>query len=201
MEGTIMSDVASTGYWSGDNPFHAMSAPLSDWILEYLKSDLNKQIYDFGCGRGMYLAKLRDAGFTNLCGFEGDPPNNKVFDKILKQDLTKPIDLVEKGTVISLEVAEHIPAQFTEQYLTNIYNACEANGKFICSWAIRGQGGLGHVNELNNDEAIALITAKGFRYLEEDSVDARKNILTSENIVEGHLPWFKNTVLIFERNG
>lgn len=192
-----MSNIAATGFWDGTAPFHAMSKPLSDWIVNYLSGDKSKQIYDFGCGVGMYLAKLQSAGFTNLCGFEGDPPKNKQFENILKQDLAAPFTLPIKGTVISLEVAEHIPARYTDIYLNNIANACD--GIFISSWAIRGQGGAGHVNELNNDEAIKLITAKGFEFLEQESKDARANILTSENITTGDLPWFKNTTLIFRK--
>ncbi len=100
---------------------------------------------------------------------------------------------------MSLEVAEHIPAQFTDIYLTNIYNACMKGGIFISSWATRGQGGDGHCNELNNDEALKLITAKGFKFLQQDTEDARKNILTHQDILNGHLPWFKATTLIFKK--
>ncbi len=194
-----MSNIAPTGYWHDQNPFHAMSKPLSDWIVEYLKPFATSHIYDFGCGRGMYLSKLKDAGFTNLCGFEGSPLQNKVFDNIIKQDLTIPFTVPTTGIVISLEVAEHIPSQFTDSYLTNIYNACSNGGFFISSWAVRGQGGHGHCNELNNDEAIKLITAKGFEFLEQETEDARKNILDYQDIDNGHLPWFKGTTLIFRK--
>jgi len=194
-----MSKIANTGYWDGQNPEHALSEPLSDWIIEFLKDQKSNPIYDFGCGKGMYLAKLKNAGFTSLCGFEGDPPKNKVFDNIIKQDLTIPFTVPVQGTVISLEVAEHIPNWLTNHYLTNIYNACIQDGVFISSWAIRGQGGHGHCNELNNDEAIKLITAKGFKFLEQETAEARKNILEYQDIPNGHLPWFKGTTLIFKK--
>ncbi len=85
MDGKIMS-ISTTGYWSEDDPFHALSEPLSDWIIEYLKDQKSNPLYDFGCGKGMYLAKFDKNGFTSLCGFEGAPPKNKVFNKINKQD-------------------------------------------------------------------------------------------------------------------
>jgi SAM-dependent methyltransferase len=194
-----MSNIASTGYWDGNNPEHAMSEPLSNWIIEYLKDQKSNPIYDFGCGKGMYLAKLSKAGFTSLCGFEGDPPKNKVFENILKQDLTTPFVIPIRGNIISLEVAEHIPSHLTDIYLTNIYNACMKDGIFISSWAVRGQGGHGHCNELNNDEALKLIIAKGFKFLSQDTEAARKNISIHQDIPNGHLPWFKGTTLIFKK--
>lgn len=194
-----MTHISPTGFWDNNNPDHAMSKPLSDWIIEYLKPFSSKHIYDFGCGPGMYLERLRVNGFKHLQGFEGSPPLNKVFDNIKQQDLTLPFAVDVKGIVISLEVAEHIPAKYTNTYLNNIRNACEVGGKFICSWAVRGQGGHGHCSELNNDEAIALITSKGFNYLESDSMDARKNITEERDISGGKLPWFRDTTLIFEK--
>ena len=196
-----MTHISSTGFWSGESPFHAMSKPLANWIVEYLGNHKDKQIYDFGCGTGMYLKTLQNAGFTKLTGFEGDVPTNKEFSNIIKQDLTKPFTVAEPGTVISLEVAEHIPKQYTQAYLNNLFNACESQGKLIISWAVRGQGGHGHCHELNNDEAIALVVAKGFTYLGPDTKSARLTVDPTKNSVEnGDLPWFHNTVLIFQKN-
>jgi hypothetical protein len=60
------------------------------------------------------------------------------------------------------------------------------------SWAIRGQGGEGHFNELNNEEVIPMIETIGFKFLQEDSIMARKNI-------EDHCAYFRNTIMIFKR--
>lgn len=191
--------VASTGFWTALNPFHVISIPLCDWVINYLKDQKETHIYDFGCGTGMYLNRLKNAGFSKLCGFEGSVPKNKIFDNIVEQDLTKSFSVDTKGNVISLEVAEHIPSQFTDNYLSNIYNACMEGGTFICSWAVRGQGGEGHVNELNNEEAIRLITNKGFTYLPDETTNVRSLILDVQDFDNGHLPWFKNTTLIFKK--
>ncbi len=193
------SVIFPTGYWGGNDPPQTLSIPLSDWIIRYLDTYKTTHIYDFGCSKGMYLDRLIKAGFTNLCGYEGDPPDTKVFANIIKQDLTMPFFVASPGIVISLEVAEHIPSEFTEQYLTNIHNACMTGGIFIASWAVRGQGGHGHCNELNNDEAIKLITAKGFIFLEKDTKEAREIITDICDIEAGQLPWFKNTTLIFRK--
>ena len=135
--------IAKTGFWDAQSAhlFHGYSKPLVNWIINHLKDEKEKQLYDFGCGTGQYLKRLQDAGFTKLIGFEGDPPVQREFKDIRKHDLTTPLVLQEKGNVVSLEVAEHIPPEFEGVYLDNLANACD--GKLIVSWAI-GQGGDGH---------------------------------------------------------
>ena len=180
-----------TGYWGANvqDCMHAYSAPLANWMIEYLNKDKDKGIHDFGCGFGNYLKAFKDAGFTKLCGYEGEIPIRKVFDNIIQQDLTKPFT-VSPGNCICLEVLEHIPEKYTNQTLNNITNAC--NGKLIMSWAVRGQAGNGHVNCLNNKEVIDLIIARGFKYFEQDSLSAR-------SVIDNITPWFQNTIMIFEK--
>ena len=108
----------------------------------------------------------------------------------MQQDLTLPFELKEKGSVISLEVGEHIPKEYMDIYLDNITNFCEKT--LIISWAVRGQAGFGHVNCLNNEEVIPLIEQRGFCFRKDLSEEARK-------VVGDNTPWFKNTILIFER--
>lgn len=185
-----MKEITDTGYWNGDTAHvhHVHSPELSKWIASFLnKEDL---IYDFGCGLGHYLRDLQRAGFQRLKGFEGDLPKKRVFDNIVQQDLTLPFELKEKGSVISLEVGEHIPKEYMDIYLDNITNFCEKT--LIISWAVRGQAGFGHVNCLNNEEVIPLIEQRGFCFRKDLSEEARK-------VVGDNTPWFKNTILIFER--
>ena len=185
--------VSDTGWWSSelDHMIHVTSQELSKWICEFLKEEKDIPLRDFGCGLGIYLKNLKEFGYSGeLTGFEGDPPKNKVFDNIIKHDLTIPIELLSKGNVISLEVGEHIPAEFMSIYLDNICNAC--NHYLIVSWAIRGQGGQAHVNELDNYEIIAEFEKRGFRLMVEPTKEAR-------NIYLNEAPWFRNTLLIFMR--
>jgi hypothetical protein len=68
------------------------------------------------------------------------------------------------------------------------------------SWALRGQGGHGHVNCLNNDEAIERFTSRGMIYLEKETESARAVIDPIKNSIEDkQLPWFKNTTLVFKK--
>lgn len=189
-----MQEIADTGFWIAEmaHIHHVYCPSLGKWIVDYLIEDKDKQIYDFGCGLGNYLLDLQKAGYSNLIGFEGDPPTQKVFSNIVLQDLTKPFSLPEKGNCIFLEVAEHIPQEFESQLLNNVVSYC--NGKLIMSWAIRGQEGFGHVNCRNNDEVINMITKMGFNYLEKDSMEAR-------SIVDDTAPWFRNTLFVFDKTG
>jgi len=106
-----MNDISDTGFWEPTtaHQHHGYSPVLISWLTNYLSEYKEKQIYDFGCGQGFYLDGLQKAGFQKLQGFEGEPPTQKVFDNIVKQDLAVPFTLPQKGLCIFLEVAEHVP--------------------------------------------------------------------------------------------
>lgn len=191
MVANVWPNISNTGYWDDPHPHHTCSDALCNWIANYF-GDKDKVVYDFACGVGQYLRRLKDSGFTKLTGFEGRVPDVREFDNILQQDLTKPFDVVEKGNVVFLEAAEHIPARFEYAMLANVANACD--DKLVMSWALRNQGGHGHVNELNNDEAIERVIKHGLTYLPEETARARAVIL------DGDWPWFKNTTLVFSKN-
>lgn len=187
-----MSEISKTGYWAGETAHihHVHSEPLSKWIVNYFSQDKKKRIWDLGCGLGNYLKDLKDAGFQNCIGIEGDIPSKSVFQNILKYDITNPIRNLEKGNVICLEVLEHIPEIFMDRVLRNINHLC--NDILILSWAVRGQPGFGHVNCKDNHEVIPLIEKMGFMLLEQKTDEARK-------VIDETTPWFKNTLLIFKR--
>jgi len=190
------SKISNTGYWSGDNAHnhHVHSPKLAEWISKGLFGfgDTSKhyRIYDFGAGLGEYLKQLDKDGFTNLVGFEGDPPVQKVFDGIFQQDLTKPISeaFADKGHVILLEVGEHIPQEFENLLIDNVSRLCR--GYLVLSWAVPGQDGYGHVNCKTNEEVIEMLKEKGFLFLEGLTREARQN-------VDDNAPWFRNTLMIF----
>lgn len=187
--------ILETGYWQGEEKLHhSCCEPLCNWMIEFLKEDITKPLYDFGCGYGQYLRRFADAGFINMIGFEGatyNSPYNE-FKRIVKQDLTIPFQLPLKGNCIFLEVAEHIPAKYENIMLDNVINAC--SDKLIMSWAVRGQDGWGHINCVNNDEAIAKLTSKGMIYCAKESKLARDSISDADPN-----QWFRNTTLVFKK--
>jgi len=189
-----MEEISKTGFWNAEtaHQHHVHSTELSAWICEFLKDYKNERIYDFGCGLGNYLKDLQDSGFIYPVGFEGDIPKSKVFEtvSVYKEDLSTPINIHKKGNVISLEVGEHIPAEFQDVFIDNITGAC--NNYLITSWAIRGQAGFGHVNCLDNHEIIPEFEKRGFKYLPEESESAR-------SIIQDYCHWFRNTIFIFKK--
>jgi SAM-dependent methyltransferase len=181
-----------TGYWEPEFAInhHIHSQKVSDWIINFLKNEKETLVYDFGCGMGSYLNDLYNNGFTSLIGVEMKPPKNDYPFEIKSQNLAEPFDFVKKGNVISLEVGEHIPDLHMDNFLNNITSHC--SNYLILSWAVRNQGGFGHFNELNNDEVIPHVINRGFQYLEEESMDIRKDI-------EPNYWYFKNTIMIFKK--
>ena len=61
--------------------------------------------------------------------------------------------------VLSLEVGEHLPKRHEAAFLENCHRH-NARG-MVLSWATRGQGGTGHVNEQDNDYVKAAVCAMG----------------------------------------
>ena len=184
--------IDQTGYWDPNfaTQVHVHSQLVSNWIMNLLKDLKEEPIIDFGCGMGTYLNDLYNNGHKTLIGVEAIPPKNDYPFEIKSHNLAESFDLGIKGNVISLEVGEHLPAEYMQMFLQNVTSHC--SNYLIISWALRGQGGYGHFNELNNDEVIPEITKRGFEYLEDLSMDARKN-------VEDEFGYFRNTIMIFKK--
>ena len=185
--------IHQTGFWEPDfaKQHHVHSQSVSNSIVELLKDYKNDYTIDFGCGMGSYLNDLHLNGYTKLVGVEMMPPKNDYPFEIKSFNLSEKFDLEIKGNVISLEVGEHLPPQYMEIFLDTITSHC--SNYLILSWALRGQGGYGHFNELNNDEVIPEIIKRGFEYLEDKSLDVRKD-------VEDDFWYFRNTIMIFKKN-
>jgi len=91
--------------------------------------------------------------------------------------------------VLSLEVGEHIPAEFEQQFIDNI---CKHAKKHLAiSWAIEGQGGSGHVNCKNNNYIISKVEDRGFKFNFNDSEKIRKAATNAS--------WFGYTIMVFDR--
>jgi SAM-dependent methyltransferase len=189
-----MNEIANTGFWNGETAHnhHVHSEKLSQWIYEFCVKKKIQSVTDFGCGLGEYLAKLSPI-VNNAIGVEGSIPKQAKFEYIIQGDLTT--DLKSKAftsdLVISLEVGEHIPAEFMGVYLDNITN--HSAKYLITSWAVRGQAGFGHVNCLDNAEIIPEFEKRGFKLLEKETEKARL-------IIEDKAHWFRNTLFIFKNN-
>lgn len=206
----INGEIHEHGYWNPDtaHQHHVHSPALSKWIGEFLDSRGHVKeldcVLDFGCGLGNYIKDLRDAGFDFAYGVDGLPAKQAVINDIIPFDLSQKITFENKGiferipahglsnvNVISLEVGEHIPAEFMDNYLYNITQFCD--DYLITSWAVRGQDGFGHVNCLDNHEILPHFERRGFKLLDAETQEARA-------VIEDNCHWFRNTLFVFQKN-
>jgi len=176
------------GYWEEICGHHTDSG-LTNALLSMV-SDLESAV-DFGCGDATYAKYLMSNSNIKIKAFDGNPNVKQITDNFAEQlDLSQSFNLDEKfDVVISLEVAEHIPKKYESTYINNLYT--HMNKYLIISWAVPGQGGKGHVNEHTNEYVINLFSTLGLEYKQEYS-DYLRNSITSCN-------WFKNTILVFEK--
>lgn len=181
--------VLKNGAWTQDvaDSTHQSSPMLAEWLKNYLSK--NSPVIDFGSGNGFYLSELENDGFE-CCGVEGFQLNNFKNKHTIIHDLTKPIDLETKGSVLSLEVAEHLPKSGEQTFLNTLTKHC--NGDLILSWALPLQPGVGHVNCRPQEYAISEIERRGFTYLPIQTQEARENI-------DLNTDWFTRTLMIFKK--
>ena len=183
--GKWVGNMLKSSHISGSGQPHKIDDGLMMALPQILESE--SSIVDFGCGNADYIKTLLTSGFK--CeAYDGNPNTpimtggiGKVLDLTHKFDLGKTFDYV-----ISLEVAEHIPKEYEEIYIDNLIR--HTDSYLIISWAVKGQGGDGHVNEQDEEYVLNLFKKKNMIYNKEVS-DAFRNVAT--------LGWFKETIFVF----
>lgn len=183
-----------TGAWNKDEVAgqHVFSLNLARWIGNFLPKE--QPLVDMGCGFGDYLWLWWKMGFEKLTGVEGSDLGELFeYSKIVIHDLTEPIGMTEKGNVVALEVGEHIPEQFQEQFIENITFNVAPSCHLILSWGIPGQAGHGHVNNRPNEWVIKEIEKRGFTFMPRETISVR-------DCIEHNIGWFRNTLLIFQKD-
>lgn len=186
--------IFQTGAWDyNTNPHDEIGnydSKLADSIISFIKSKDIKLVFDFGCSTGYYLKHLSEQlPDVKLIGVEPSVSNriDRHFENILDFDLAEPFIIGHSGTIICLEVLEHIPAQFESIVINNIKNHCD--GYLIMSWARPGQGGYGHFNEKSQNDVMDLFIKEGFTFLENETLACRNDAVVG---------WLKNNLLIFK---
>ena len=185
--------LSDSGFWidkRNAEACHVYDEVLSNSLATFFKKEMisTDTIIDLGCGKGDYVKNLRRNGISTD-GLDGNPHTKDWLDNALIHDLSKEITFEKKyNWVLSLEVAEHLPKQFEENYIANVHNN-NLDG-VVLSWAVAGQGGWGHFNEQNNDYVINLFEKMGYSYDEKSSNFLRDGC---------SLSWFKNTIMVFRK--
>jgi len=174
--------VSQTGVWL-DLGGHTFDASFTSAAAEMLR-DLDVQdVADIGCGDGSYTRYLSDESFICV-GYDGNP---NTPDWLMIADFSEPQYLGRYDAVLCLEVGEHIPAQYETIFIDNL--ARHANKIIVLSWAIPGQGGVGHVNEKTNEYIISRMAESGWQHDAEKSQTLRNAASVCY--------WFDDTVMVF----
>ena len=149
-------------------------------------------ITDLGCGTGAYIRMIEDKNIKTQ-GFDGNP-----FTK--KWDVSGglcvgPVDITQKrfwnvtDAAMSIEVAEHIPAEYEEAFISNLVNS--ARHLIFLSWGVPGQGGEGHVNGKLGADVVKKMNQRGWK---------RNNDDTQRLQNDAEFEWIKQNVQVFKKD-
>jgi SAM-dependent methyltransferase len=186
--------ISNTGFWTFEGRRyeheHVYDPKLSDALVKLIKNLNVSKTYDFGCGPGKYVANFRKNNIDTI-GYDGNPVTSKLPNCYV-QDLTTDFQLPPVDFLLCLEVCEHVPKQYEDALLHTLDRHLNSGGKLVISWAIVGQRGTGHVNCQNNDYVINKFKSLNYTYIEKESIYLRNQ--------ESCAPWFRNTILVFNKN-
>ena len=189
-----MDTDSSTGFWlDTQRNSHVTSNELSKHLIKFYSKRKALNVLDLGCGNGTYVSDLLE---KNIKAHGIDCNNLLIKDKgnenFSNLDLTKRI-IIPSDYVQTFEVGEHIPKKYSKIFFENICN--NAKKGIIISWAVPGQGGNGHINELPIDDVIKEIEKRGFKLNNYETKEIRNCISsTSFNFI-----YFKHNLLVFDK--
>ena len=195
--------VNANGAWEGKYAewAHFDDHRLAKGLERFFKERKIHTIMDCGCGTGFYVKELQANRLKNVYGCDANPDTAKLGgDHCIVADLSQPNCLVATqhadkkfDCVMSLEVAEHLPKEHEETFLDNLTRIVKEDGWIILSWAKKGQGGLGHVNEQNEEYVLATMAQKGWTFQSQETEQLRLH--TAPNTF-----WFRETIYVFLRS-
>lgn len=187
--------ILQNGTWEGLHVGHAhfFDHQLSLELCRFLKNEKAKSVADFGCGTGEYVQNIRTQLNILADGFDGNPDTPAITKGTCKTlDLSAPVKFEQKyDWVMSLEVGEHLPKQYEQTFIDNLI--ANADKGIVLSWAKKGQGGHGHVNEQNNDYIKAIFEKKGWV----------NDVAAEQKLRDASYPiyfWFYDTVMVFRKS-
>jgi SAM-dependent methyltransferase len=176
--------------------FHSAGSQQSADVIAPLVVDMvgPSSVVDFGCGVGGWLAAFRACGIPEICGIDGDYVDRGQLRvpsvNFLARDLTQPVALQRVfDLAVSLEVAEHLPADAAEVFVSSLTAAAPV---VLFSAAVPLQGGDHHINEQWPSYWARLFDARGYV-----AIDAIRPKVWSDERVEW---WYAQNLLIFCRH-
>ena len=91
-------------------------------LLEFVRP---RSVIDVGCGQGAWLSVFREHGVEDVWGVDGDYVERGRLaipaERFLAHDLRQPLHLDRQfDLVVSLEVAEHLPAECAGEFVRSL---------------------------------------------------------------------------------
>ncbi|MFD0895800.1 alpha-1,2-fucosyltransferase [Luteolibacter ambystomatis] len=191
-ERPLVSDerISRTGEWNGQCPDHGCyDFRLGNAIAELLARQGCRSVVDCGCGSGRYTSLLRVRGFEAM-GFDGNLETDVLSKGTCRsKNLSRPVELPLSDAAISLEVGEHIPAEYEDAFLDNLVGATRS--LLVLSWAVPGQGGRGHVNLRPNLHLEEQLKRRGM---------VRWHFAEHLLREQCSIGWFRNSLMVYRRS-
>lgn len=152
-----------------------------------------KSVVDVGCGVGSWLSVFAECGIRDYLGVDGEHVDEEMLiipqSNFKAADLEKSIHLNrEFDLVVSLEVAEHLPASHAETFIKTLTSLGPV---VMFSAAIPYQGGIGHLNEQWPEYWRDYFQMYGYVI-----VDAIRAKIWNDEAVE---PWYRQNILLYIR--
>lgn len=164
-------------------------------VLPLVKNAFHpNSVLDIGCGVGYWLKVWKeDLDTHDLLGIEGPYVTEDIFqlDKNFLRiaDLKKPLNIERRfDLVMSLEVAEHIPADCADVFVENLVRAGDV---VLFSAAIIAQLGTYHINEQMPEYWAA-------KFLTHDyvPVDFIRPLIWNDDKIQY---WYRQNIIVFIR--
>ena len=159
--------------------------------LEPLMPSL-QSVVDIGSGQGVWAkAFLDQPSINDVIAVDGDYVNRDRLhipvESFVAHDLTTPLDLKKRfDLVVSLEVAEHLPADVALAFIETLTRHSQ---RVLFSAAIPGQGGEHHINERPLSYWRELFGQRGYQ-----AFDAVRPTIVENKAVE---PWYRYNTMLY----
>ena len=176
---------------------HQETSYAADRILSILLRQVPniRSAVDVGCGVGTFLSTLTKHGIEDILGLEGDWVDHDMLviprGNFQTANLRTPPELGKRyDLAICLEVAEHLPAEDAERFISWL---CGLSDLILFSAAVPGQGGVAHLNEAWQSYWAKLFAERDFY-----PVDIIRPQIWNDQAIPF---WYRQNILIYAKEG